>query len=231
MQGRFFRDPDVLTQLAEQALPELLDRLGPEEDLRIWCPACATGEEAYSLAIVAHEAFRLAGQPPRVKVFATDVHRASLELASAGVYPVESVAALPADLRARYFTRHGERLRVAPALRASTVLAHHHVLRDAPFTRLDLICCRDQLIDLDPIAQRKAASLFLFGLKAGGVLVLGQSEPQGPLDDELIALDARWRIYRKRVTPPAQGCTWTTSQSASPQVLSTRCGVPAGRKT
>lgn len=198
----FFRDRELFTRLGGQPLRELTDRLGPEEDLRIWCAACATGEEAYSLAILAHEAFRLAGQRPRVKVFATDVHRASLEVAGAGFYPADSLEALPPELRERYFVPQGERFQVAPALRASIVFAHHNVLRDAPFTRIDLISCRNLLIYFEPVAQRKAVSLFLFGLRAGGVLVLGPSETPGSLGDELLALDARWKIYRKRRPGP-----------------------------
>jgi two-component system CheB/CheR fusion protein len=194
----FFRDRDAFTRLGDQVLPDLVQRLGGEEELRIWCAACATGEEAYSLAIVAHEAFRKAGRPPRLKVFATDVHRPSLETAGAGIYPTESVAALPDDLRERYFSPQGERLQVSAALRGSIVFAYHNVLRDAPFTRLDLITCRNLLIYFKPVAQRKAISLFLFGLKAGGVLVLGPSESPASLSDEFIPLDQRWKIYRKR---------------------------------
>jgi len=195
----FFRDRDVFARLGEQVMPELVQRLGPEEELRIWCAACATGEEAYSLAMLAHEAFRKAGRPVRLKVFATDVHRASLEFAGAGVYPLESLAGLPDDLRERYFVpQHDERAQVTATLRGSIVFAYHNVLRDAPFTRLDLITCRNLLIYFKPVAQRKAVSLFLFGLKAGGVMVLGPSETPGSLGDEFVSIDQRWKVYRKR---------------------------------
>ncbi|HSN98182.1 MAG TPA: chemotaxis protein CheB [Candidatus Nanopelagicales bacterium] len=194
----FFRDREAFARLGDQVIPELVDRLGPEEDLRIWCAACATGEEAYSLALLAHEAFRQAGRPPKLKVFATDVHRISLEIAGAGSYPAESMAALPEELRERYFSPIGDRYQVSAALRASIVFAHHNVLRDAPFTRLDLITCRNLLIYFKPVAQRKAVSLFLFGLKAAGVLVLGPSETPGSLGDEFLSVDGRWKMYRKR---------------------------------
>ncbi|AKT38669.1 chemotaxis protein CheB [Chondromyces crocatus] len=207
----FFRDRDAFMRFGTDVLPELLERLGPDEDLRIWCAACATGEEAYSLALLAHEAFRKAGQRVRLKVFATDVHRVSLEVAGAGIYPAESLAGLPIELRDRYFTRtsHGDRFQVSPALRSSIVFAHHNVLRDAPFTRIDFVSCRNLLIYFKPAAQRKAISLFLFGLKAGGVMVLGPSETPGPLSDEFLPLDQRWKIYRKRrelrITPDLRG--------------------------
>jgi two-component system CheB/CheR fusion protein len=210
---RFFRDPDAFDRLRRDVLPLLLDRLPAGEELRIWVPGCATGEEAYSLGILALEAYRAHGRPAALKVFASDVHRGSLEVAGQGSYPLEALANLPLHLRERYFTGDGERVHVSKELRSCVVFAHHNVLRDAPFTRLDLVSCRNVLIYFKPGPQRKVLATFHFALKTGGVLFLGPSEAPGALSEELAVVDPRWKIFRKRrdvrlprgdlpVTPP-----------------------------
>jgi two-component system CheB/CheR fusion protein len=194
---RFFRDPEAFARLRECIGP-LMQRLEPDEELRVWCAACATGEEAYTVAMVALESMRVLGRKPRLKVFATDAHRTSLEVSGAGRYNAESVRALPQELRDRYFQPQGEGWVVRSELRSHVVFAPHNVLRDAPFTRLDLITCRNLLIYFQPQAQRKVLSLFHFALKAGGVLLLGPSETPGDLGDEFQSIDDHWKLYRKR---------------------------------
>jgi two-component system CheB/CheR fusion protein len=202
---RFFRDGEMFQRLRTEVVPELVRRLSPHEEFRVWIPGCATGEEAYSVAMLVADAYRVLGRGPTFRVFATDVHRASLDVASAGRYPVESVGGIPEDLRDRYLERKAEGFHVMTPLRERVVFAHHNVIKDAPFTRLDLLTCRNLLIYFTPAAQRKAMSLFHFGLKTGGVLVLGPSETPGPLSEEFAALDNRWKIFRKhrdvRLTP------------------------------
>jgi two-component system CheB/CheR fusion protein len=194
---RFFRDPDAFTRLGAEVLPGVLERASPQEEARVWIPACATGEEAYSLGILLLEAFRAEGRPPHFKIFATDVHRPSLEVASAGLYSPESVVNVPAELRERYFTANGDGYQISSELRGHIVFAHHNLLRDAPFTRLDLLSCRNLLIYFTPPAQRRVLALFHFALKTGGVLVLGPSESPGPLAEEFTTVDTRWKIFRK----------------------------------
>ena len=194
----FFRDPDAFVKLEQEILPELIENLEEGQPLRVWSAACATGEEAYSVAIAAHEAFRSLDRKPRLRLFATDVHRGSLEIASSGVYAEESLAELGKERRDRYFAREGDRFRVRDELRNQIVFAYHNVLRDAPFTRLDLVVCRNLLIYLRPQAQRKTLALFHFGLKSQGILMLGPSESPGSLGDELAPVHRRWKIYRKR---------------------------------
>jgi two-component system CheB/CheR fusion protein len=192
---RFFRDPDLFQRLKTDIIPQLVR--ASTEEVRVWVPAVASGEEAYSLAMLIDDAFRQAGRPPVFRIFATDVHRPSLEAASSGHYPLESLVHVPAELRDRYFERQGDGYQVSNDLRGHIVFAHHNVLRDAPFTRLDLVSCRNFLIYLKPPAQRRVLALFHFGLKTGGTLLLGPSETPGPLSEEFATLDTRWKLFRK----------------------------------
>ncbi|MBX7106318.1 MAG: PAS domain-containing protein [Gemmataceae bacterium] len=195
---RFFRDPEAFERLGREVIPRLLSTLGRDDEFRVWIAGCATGEEAYSLGMVVQECLDALPKTVPVKIFATDAHRASLDVAGAGVYPSESLAAMtPARLQ-RFFVAKGDAFQVAPDLRKQVVFAQHNVLKDAPFTRLDLIVCRNLLIYFLPPAQRKVLSLFHFGLKTGGGLFLGPSEGPGDLADEFDTVNARWKIYRKR---------------------------------
>ncbi len=194
---RFFRDEEAFRRLAEDILPPLLRGLGPDEEFRAWVAGCATGEEAYSLAILVQECVAALGRHVPVKIFATDVHRASLDFAGAGQYSEASLADVAPAVRDRYFVRRADGYQVSPELRKVVVFAQHNVLKDAPFTKLDLISCRNLLIYFQPPAQKKVLSLFHFGLKTGGVLFLGPSESPGELSDEFEMLDPRWKLYRK----------------------------------
>jgi two-component system CheB/CheR fusion protein len=195
---RFLRDPEAFERLRRDVLPGLVDRVREGDELRVWVPGCATGEEAYTLAMLAHETFRERGRPPALRLFATDVHRASLDTASAGVYPADAVEHLAPELRERYFVPQARNVQVTSELRRDVVFAHHNVLRDAPFTRLDLVSCRNLLIYFQPGPQRKAIALFLYALKLNGVLFLGPSESPGGLADEFTTVDPRWKLFRKR---------------------------------
>ncbi len=195
---RFFRDKEAFERLEAEVLPGLIRKLPPEEELRVWVAGCATGEEAYSLAILIHEQLEAQGRPTSAKILATDVHRASLDFASAGVYSAESLQDVSPARLERFFVRRGSEYHIAPDLRRTVVFARHNALKDAPFTKLDLITCRNLLIYFRPVAQKKVLSLFHFGLKPSGILFLGPSESPGELNDEFEVLDPRWKIYRKR---------------------------------
>jgi two-component system CheB/CheR fusion protein len=195
---RFFRDLDAFDRLQTEIIPGILARVPPEEEIRIWIAGCATGEEAYSIAILLHEQLEAASRPLNLRIFATDVHRASLEIAGNGLYPEEALADVTEARRQRYFAKDGDRFRVAKELRQLVVFARHNLIADAPFTRLDLITCRNLLIYFQPLAQRKVMSLLHFGLKTHGVLFLGPSETPGEISEEFDAIDGHWRFYRKR---------------------------------
>src|SRR6185369_10311705 len=160
--------------------PELLRRGPRDQPLRIWVAGCATGEEAYSLAIVLQDLMMVHGERP-VKIFATDVHRGSLERAGRAIYDDEALANVSPERLARYFLRTGDSYQVVPDLRQMVVFAQHDVIKSPPFTRVDLITCRNLLIYLQPAAQQKVLSLFHFALNRGGVLCLGPTETRpGP---------------------------------------------------
>jgi len=193
---RFFRDKEAFELLEREVIPKLLRREPREAPLRLWVAGCATGEEAYSLAIVVQEVMSRQGERP-VKIFATDVHRGSLERAALGIYEDEAVVNVSADRLSRYFTRAGATYQVVPELRQLIVFAQHNVIRDAPFTRLDLVTCRNLLIYLQPAAQQRVLSLFHFSLNQDGILFLGPSETLGPLAQGFEVLDKHWQLYRK----------------------------------
>src|SRR5690606_32695782 len=155
---------------------ELIERADRELGLRIWVAGCATGEEAYSLAILFRVALDARAEEIPVKIFATDLHRSSLETGAKDCYSQEALSDLDAACMERNFKRVGDEFQVVPEIRHMVVFAAHNVLRDAPFTKLDLVTCRNLLIYLKPAAQKSALSLMHFGLKPRGILFLGPSE-------------------------------------------------------
>ncbi len=195
---QFFRNEAAFFLLEQDVLPELLRQRPREVPLRVWVAGCATGEEVYSLAILLHEITSNSpdGQRP-FKVFATDVHHGSLELATRGLYEEDAVMNVSPERLERYFTRRGRSYQVVPELRQTVVFAHHNVIKDAPFTRIDFISCRNMLIYLQPAAQQKVLSLFHFALNRGGIMLLGPSETPGPLGPDFETVDKQWRMYRK----------------------------------
>jgi two-component system CheB/CheR fusion protein len=200
---RFFRDERAFLILEQEVLPALL-REESSDPLRIWVAGCATGEEAYSLAISIQELMLELNVERQVKIFATDVHSGSLERAARGIYQKDAVAKVSPERLERYFLRSGEAYQVVPELRQMIVFARHNVIKDAPFTRVDLVSCRNLLIYLQPSAQQNALALFHFALKRGGTLFLGPSESNGSLSREFDVIDKHWRIYRKRSDVRAQ---------------------------
>ncbi len=195
---KFFRDREAFDRLEKEVVSNLLNRKRPEDEIRVWVAGCATGEEAYSIAMVLHAHFEAVGRNQNIKIFATDVHRASLEFASAGIYDEASLSEVTPTRLERYFHRQGNVFHVVPELRRMIVFAPHNVIKDAPFTKMDLITCRNMLIYLSTPAQKKVLSLFLFGLKTRGILFLGPSESPGDLASEFDTLDNQWKLYRKR---------------------------------
>jgi two-component system CheB/CheR fusion protein len=194
---QFFRDAGAFGVLREQVVPNLLARARARHTVRVWVAGCATGEEAYSIAMAIAEEFRARNRVALFRVFATDVHGPSLDIASAGIYAAESVERVPQALREVYFRPHRDGFQVSPDLRSHVVFAHHNMLRDAPFTRLDIVSCRNVLIYLSAAMQRKALSAFHFALKTNGALILGPSESPSSLAEEFAVVDTRWKLFRK----------------------------------
>lgn len=197
----FFRDQEAFDDLSRLVLRPALDHAlsNPPALFRGWVVGCATGQEAYTLAIQLHEILRKAGRDAEIKIFATDIEPSYLDYASAGRYPARLIEHLPEDIRTRYFDQveDGE-FQVSPRLRRSIVFSQHDVLFDPPFLNLDLVTCRNMIIYLRPNAQERALRRMLFGLKAEGGLFLGSSENPGSLGPMLEALAPRNKLYRMK---------------------------------
>lgn len=194
----FFRDKEAFLQLEEHVLPTLFSTDQGGREIRIWVPGCATGEEAYSIAMLLHERATALNVPLEAKIFATDVHHRSLEICSRGIYSKTSVEELSTERLKRYFTQRGDGYHISKELRSLMTFAPHDITKDPPFTKMDLVSCRNMLIYLEAIAQQRVISLLHFALNPGGVLFLGPSENVGGLEDEFEAIDGKWKIYRKR---------------------------------
>lgn len=195
---QFFRDPDVFDLLTSEVMPAVIQQCKLDNPIRVWIAGCATGEEAYSLAIALNEVIEASGPRRPLKIFATDVHKRSIEYASRGVYSAEVMKNVDVRLLEKYFMERTDGFQISSEIRQSIVFAPHNVLRDAPFTDLDFVSCRNMLIYLRPAAQRRAVSLFHYGLKVGGVLLLGSSESTGELAAEFEVINDRHRVYRKK---------------------------------
>jgi two-component system CheB/CheR fusion protein len=162
----FFRDPKVFERLAKETLPDLIAHLPTGRPLRIWVAGCSTGEEA-SLAMLTSEALAEAKSSAKLQIFASDVDPEAIAFARDGVYPAASAQSIPPELLARYFSRDDYGYRVSANLRAQVVFSVQDVLSDPPFSRMDMVSCRNMLIYLDASAQERVISLFHFALREG----------------------------------------------------------------
>ena len=194
----FFRDRQSFEFLEQEVLPRLFSNLNKGEDLRVWSAACATGEEAYSLAILLLEQADRCSFSGKITVFATDVHKSSLDFASQGLYDRERLTNVNPERMERFFKKEGQNLyRVTTELRKIVVFAPHNLLNDPPFTRLDLVCCRNLLIYFQPGVQEKVISLFHFALKKEAILFLGSSEGLGSFSGEFEVIASQHKQFRK----------------------------------
>ena len=196
---RFFRDTEAWEELTGQAIAPIVERKDTDDPIRVWIPGCATGEEAYSIALLLMEELRQAKKSCPLQIFSTDVATHALDTARAGRYPQSIEADVPTELLQRYFVRTDgdDHYRAGKRLRESIVFSNQDLLSDPPFSRLDLICCRNLLIYLKPEVQLKALALFHFALAENGYLFLGSAETIGIHDDSFETLSKRWRIYRR----------------------------------
>lgn len=196
----FFRDQQVFHLLADQ-LRGLLRQRPASEGFRVWSAGCASGEEAYSLAMLLHDLAREVGFGGDIKIFATDVHKGALETASRGMYCNDLLSGLPAQYLETYFRSEGDGcFRIDPAIRRMLVFAHHNLLSDPPFTRIDLAVCRNLLIYLQPQAQQRVLTALQFSLLPEGLLLLGPSEGIGQLPNAFSVLDSASKLFKKNIT-------------------------------
>ena len=192
----FFRDPAAFELLGEQIIPELVQRQTLDRPLRIWVPGCSTGEEAYSIAMLFLEHIAAAKRNIKLQVFASDIDADCIAFARNGIYPESIEADVTPTRLARFFTKEDHSYRVVRELREAVVFTSQSLLADAPFSRLDLISCRNLLIYLGAEAQRKILSLFHFALREDGVLFLGSSETVGNVTNRFEPISKKHRIYR-----------------------------------
>jgi len=194
----FFRDPQAFQALASRALPMLLKDRNPADPVRVWVPGCSTGEEAYSIAITLLEHLGRRRRESPVMILATDLNDAVLEKARAGVYdPGIAADVSPARLRA-YFSRTSHGYEIAKSVRALCVLARHNLVSDTPYSKLDLISCRNVLIYMEPALQKRILPVFHYALRPGGLLLLGASESAAAYPGLFRPVDPRNRIYARR---------------------------------
>ena len=195
----FFRDPATWEQLKAEVIPALLKDRPPGQALRFWVPACATGEEAYSLAIVFKEALEQLkpAQKHILQIFATDLDRDAIGKARAGVFPANIAADVSPERLNRFFVHLDHKYQVAKSIRELVIFAPQNVIMDPPFTRLDLVSCRNLLIYLTPELQKKLFPLFHYSLNPGGVLVLGSAETIGEFTDLFAPLADKTQLYRR----------------------------------
>lgn len=228
---KFFRDPEAFEILEKEVIPKLYDARESMQPIRVWTAGCASGEEAYSIAMLLDEEARRRGQNSEIKIFATDAHHVSLNTAARGVYSEEVLSEMTLARRNRYFRKERDGYHVVPEIRKMIVFAPHNLISDAPFTQMDLVTCRNLLIYLQPNAQKKALSMFHFSLKSGGTLFLGPSESPGEIADEFQVIDKRWRLYKKRRDVRLPMDTRLPFTSGSDGILGKRTAMPAPRSS
>jgi len=199
----FFRDAPAFEALAAEALSPLVAASRPGDPVRVWVPGCSTGEEAYSIAMLLQEQTHAAKRNVPIQVFATDIDAEAIERARAGVYPGSIGADVSPERLARFFVQDGDTYRVAKSVRDCLVFAKQDVTRDPPFSRVDLISCRNLLIYMDGDLQQRLMPLFHYALNPDGYLFLGNSETVGDAADLFAAVDKKWKLYKRRgaVTP------------------------------
>ena len=194
----FFRDAEAFEALASLVIPRLFEGRGASDAVRIWAPGCATGEEVYSIAILLREYMTTLRAPPRVTIFATDIDEPALAVARAGRYPELLLEGVSPERRARFFTSDGHMRVIAKDVRDLCVFSSHSVLRDPPFSRMDLVSCRNLLIYLGAEAQRQVVPILHYALQPRGYLFLGMSESIGRFTDKFTSVDKKRCIYQAR---------------------------------
>lgn len=198
----FFRDPETFESLRERVWPILCEGRSPKETLRIWVAGCASGEEVYSIAIALAEYLGERFSATNIQIFGSDVSEAAIERARAGVYLSNIIEELSPERLERFFVKQDGHYRIVKSLRDLCIFARQDVTRDPPFSRLDLVSCRNLLIYLDTRAQRRVMQVFHYALRPHGFLMLGPSETVGAVSDLFELTDKHHRFYTRKITSP-----------------------------
>jgi two-component system CheB/CheR fusion protein len=212
----FFRDPEAWHFLQEHVIRPVVLRTAAQMPLRVWVPGCATGEEAYSIAMLLIEELEAARKSNPFQVFASDLDAGALDFARAGLYPESIVAEVPPERLRRFFVEENHCFRVAKRLRESVVFARQNLLTDPPFPHLDLICCRNVLMYFEAGAQKHLLSLLHFALAENGHLFLGTAESIDQEEHLFEVVSRKWRIYRRIGPTRPEGVRFPTTRAYAP---------------
>ncbi len=223
---RFFRDPEAFDLLRREIIPEIFEDKERSDQVRVWVAGCSTGEEAYSLAMLLMAHLEVTGRHLDVKVFATDLDKEALEYASHGEYPESIVADVALEYLQKYFVKRGDRYAVMRPVREMVIFAQQNLITDPPFSKVDLICCRNVLIYLQPVLQKKVIAAFQFALNPGGFLFLGTSETVGEARDLFDHRHRKWKIYQyKGGFRPPLGANRLIHLMSRPRTTASRYGT------
>ncbi|AVM74084.1 chemotaxis protein CheB [Magnetospirillum gryphiswaldense] len=220
----FFRDPEAFVTLKKEVLPQILDGKPPDYVVRLWVTGCATGEEAYSIAIILREVMEESGRQLKTQFYATDLDDDAIAIARAGFYPLTIAQDVSPERLGHFFVKEDNGYRVKKEVREMVVFATQNVIKDPPFTKMDLVSCRNLMIYLETEVQNRLIPAFHYALKPGGILFLSPSESIGGHTELFFPLNRKWKFYR---TSPsiasaramlASGLSWTTGTANKPPV-------------
>ncbi len=217
----FFREPEAFKSLKEKAVPEIFKNMTSDQTVRVWVPACSTGEEAYSIAIILKEYMDEVKSDIKAQIFATDVDREAIEVARTGVYPENIAIDVSPERLSRFFIKNSDSYNVNKEIREMVVFAPQNVISDPPFLRIDLISCRNLMIYLTPDVQKKLLLILHYSLNQDGFLFLGSSETVGDFTDLYSPADKKWKLFKRKGerTPllPATGAILAATRIEIPQ--------------
>ncbi|TCC89973.1 chemotaxis protein CheB [Pedobacter hiemivivus] len=196
----FFRDKEAFDFIQSNVLPEILKRLSPGEELKMWVAGCATGEEVYSLGILIAEQLTGKYKDTVVKIFGTDIDNSALIHAAKGIYSPAIEGNMSPQRLHKYFLKEGKNYRIKPEIRKMAIFAQHDLVKNPPYCNMHLISCRNLLIYMSPVLQKKTFTMLLFGLKTEGYLFLGSSENPMPIIKKLEVVNKKWKIYKSLET-------------------------------
>jgi two-component system CheB/CheR fusion protein len=225
----FFRDSQSFDLIRKKVLSQLLKGHPADVPVRVWVPGCSTGEEAYSLAIIFHEYLQKNHEKHKVQIFATDIDGSAIEVARIGMYSETITVDVSPERLARYFIKKGNMYKIKDEIREMVVFALQNVIKDPPFSKLDMISCRNLLIYLGAELQKKVLPLFRYALNTDGILFLGSSETIGDRTDLFSSVDKKWKIFRARKLDP-KGVAAMDLHPLAPPYPAGKVGAPALKK-
>ena len=222
----FFRDPEIFDELKQSVFPKLMQDRAPDQAIRIWVPGCSTGEEVYSLVMAFLEYFTEIRQEAPLQVFGTDIDNSAIDIARAGKYGAHLTENLSGQRLGRFFAKVDSGYQINKFIRERCTFARQNLVKDPPFSHLDLISCRNVLIYLGPVLQKKIIPIFHFALKSGGYLILGKSEAVSAFQDMFTVVEKKYKFYQKRDLPGRVPLRFALESYAERENLSLRQLAP-----